>query len=61
MKIQEEKEEDGYKCMHMGNSLAGNDVVRVYQVGGDTKTIEPGWKLFRVDRMNGFKKIRWNF
>ena len=44
-----------------GKSLAGNDVVRVYQVGGDTKTMEPGWKLFRVDRMNGLKKIRWNF
>lgn len=40
-----------------GKSKAGNDVVRVYQVGGDTKTIQPGWKLFRVDRMNGLKKL----
>lgn len=40
-----------------GKSKAGNDVIRVYQVGGDTKTIQPGWKLFRVDRMNGLKKL----
>jgi hypothetical protein len=36
-----------------GSSLADNDVVRAYQVGGDTKTIQPGWKLFRVDRFLG--------
>ena len=28
-----------------GNSLAGNDVVRVYQVGGDTKTIAAGMEI----------------
>ena len=44
-----------------GVSLAGNDVVRVYQVGGSTKTIQPGWKLFRVDRMNGLRKLGGNF
>ena len=44
-----------------GNSLAGNDVVRVYQVGGDTKTIQPGWKLFRVDKMNQLKKLAGTF
>ena len=44
-----------------GNSLAGNDVVRVYQVGGDTKTIQQGWKLFRVDRMNQLKKLAGTF
>ena len=44
-----------------GNSLAGNNVVRVYQVGGSTKTIEPGWKLFRVDRMNGVRKLGGTF
>ena len=30
-----------------GSSLADNDIVRVYQVGGDTKTLQPGWKTFR--------------
>jgi hypothetical protein len=44
-----------------GKSKAGNDVIRAYQVGGDTKTIQPGWKLFRVDRMNGFKKLGGTF
>lgn len=40
-----------------GVSKAGNDVVRAYQVGGDTKTIQPGWKLFRVDRFLGDIKV----
>ncbi|MHA2010319.1 MAG: hypothetical protein ACW980_23630 [Promethearchaeota archaeon] len=44
-----------------GISKAGNDVVRVYQVGGDTKTIQPGWKLFRVDRMNNLRKLGGTF
>ena len=44
-----------------GVSKAGNDVVRVYQVGGDTKTIEPGWKLFRVDRMENLRKLGGTF
>jgi len=44
-----------------GVSKAGNDVVRVYQVGGDTKTIEPGWKLFRVDRMENLRTLGGTF
>ncbi len=40
-----------------GSSLADNDVVRAYQLRGDTKTIEPGWKLFRVDRFLGDIKV----
>ena len=44
-----------------GTSKAGNDVVRVYQVGGDTKTMQPGWKLFRVDRMDALKKLGGTF
>jgi len=44
-----------------GTSKAGNDVVRVYQVGGDTKTMQPGWKLFRVDRMNNLRKLGGTF
>jgi hypothetical protein len=44
-----------------GLSKAGNDVVRVYQVGGDTKTIQPGWKLFRVDRMDNLRKLGGTF
>jgi hypothetical protein len=44
-----------------GVSKAGNDVIRVYQIGGDTKTIQPGWKLFRVDRMLDFQKLGGKF
>jgi hypothetical protein len=44
-----------------GSSKAGNDVVRVYQIGGDTKTIQPGWKLFRVDRMLNLTKLSGRF
>jgi hypothetical protein len=44
-----------------GQSKAYNDVIRVYQVGGDTKTIQPGWKLFRVDRMMDFQKLGGTF
>ena len=44
-----------------GTSKAGNDVVRVYQVGGDTKTMQPGWKLFSVDRMDALKKLGGTF
>lgn len=44
-----------------GVSLAGNDIIRVYQVGGDTKTIQPGWKTFRVDRIEGFQTLGGTF
>ena len=44
-----------------GVSKAGNDVVRVYQVGGDTKTIQPGWKLFRTDRMENMRVLGGTF
>ena len=44
-----------------GVSKAGNDIVRIYQLGGDTKTIQPGWKTFRTDRMNGLRKLGGEF
>jgi hypothetical protein len=44
-----------------GTSLADNPVVRAYQVGGDTKTIQPGWKLFRVDRFLHFLTLGGTF
>lgn len=42
-----------------GSSLGDNDVVRAYQVGGDSKQLEevPGWRLFRVDRFLGDIKV----
>jgi len=44
-----------------GVSKAGNDMVRVYQIGGDTKTIQPGWKTFRIDRMNNLEMLGGKF
>ena len=44
-----------------GVSKAGNEVIRVYQVGGDTKTIQPGWKLFRTDRMQNMRTLGGTF
>ncbi len=44
-----------------GVSKANNDVIRAYQVGGDTKTIQPRWKMFRVDRIMNFKKLSGTF
>lgn len=44
-----------------GVSKAGNDIVRVYQIGGDTKTIQPGWKTFRIDRMNNLEMLGGRF
>lgn len=44
-----------------GSSLDNNDIIRVYQVGGDTKTEQPQWKTFRVDRINNFKVLGGTF
>jgi len=44
-----------------GSSLADNDIIRVYQIGGDTKTIQPGWKTFRSDRIEGFQILGGTF
>lgn len=44
-----------------GSSLDNNDIIRVYQVGGDTKTEQPQWKTFRVDRINDFKVLGGTF
>jgi len=44
-----------------GVSLKGNDIIRLYQIGGDTKTIQPGWKTFRTDRINNFQILGGTF
>lgn len=40
-----------------GDSLAGNPVVRAWQIRGATDTPDnmPGWRFFRVDRI-----VNWN-
>lgn len=42
----------------LGDSTAGNKVVRVYQLTGVTDTVIPNWKLFRVDAIRDIEFIR---
>ncbi len=44
-----------------GTSKAGNDIIRIYQVGGDTKTEQPQWKTLRVDRIDNFEVLGGTF
>lgn len=47
----------------LGNSVAGNKVIRAWQMGGPSKTTTGGaFKLFRVDRIRGWipSKVKWN-
>ncbi len=39
-----------------GISRAGNEVLRAYQVGGDSESGSPfGWKLYEVKQMSGLR------
>ena len=44
-----------------GMSTKGNDIIRAYQMFGDTKTIKPAWKLFRVDRIEQWETTSARF
>ncbi len=37
-----------------GESLAGNPIIRVYQLEGVTDTEQPGWKTFRSDKVSSW-------
>ena len=39
-----------------GVSLAGNDIIRVFQIEGVTDTEQPAWKTFRVDKISRWIK-----
>jgi len=39
----------------LGHSKSGNLVLRAFQPYGDTKTKTPGWKMFRLDRIEGWE------
>lgn len=41
-----------------GVTKKGNKVVRAYQTGGDTTTVKPGWKFFRLDRILSWYNMR---
>ena len=44
-----------------GISMAGNPVIRAYQLSGDSDTIVPEWKLFRVDRISQWSVLKIRF
>ena len=44
-----------------GISLAGNPVIRAYQLRGDSDTIVPEWKLFRVDKISQWSVLNRRF
>ena len=46
----------------LGDTLANNPAIRAYQIGGQSKSGERNWKLFRLDRIVKMEptKIRWN-
>jgi hypothetical protein len=44
-----------------GISMAGNPVIRAYQLSGDSDTIVPEWKLFRIDRISQWSVLKIRF
>lgn len=44
-----------------GTTIGGNQAIRAYQVFGDTKTIVPQWKIFRVDRIQRWEPTNFTF
>ena len=44
-----------------GLTKAGNPVIRAYQIFGDTKTIKPAWKFFRLDRISRWEPTKFRF
>lgn len=41
-----------------GTTKSDNIVVRAYQTEGDTTTVKPGWKFFRVDRILSWANMK---
>ena len=44
-----------------GLSMADNEVLRAFQIEGDTLRGEPGWKTFRLDRITSWHPRRQSF
>ncbi len=44
-----------------GQTTAGNDAIRAYQIGGGSKTESTGWKIFRLDKIKGWyvTQMKW--
>lgn len=45
----------------LGSTKGGNPVIRAFQLFGDTKTIIPEWKLFRLDRITRWEPTNMRF
>ena len=44
-----------------GLTKAGNPVIRAFQPFGDTTTVTPGWKFFRLDRISYWEETNRHF
>lgn len=44
-----------------GNKTGGNDAIRAYQIFGGSKTEKNGWKIFRLDRIEGWFPTKVKF
>jgi hypothetical protein len=44
-----------------GLTKSGNQAIRAYQIFGNTKTIIPQWKIFRVDRITRWEPLNFKF
>lgn len=56
----DEETEPGKRTIEVyafGLSKSGNLVIRAYQGFGKTMTVIPGWKMFRLDRINSWEPI----
>lgn len=56
----DEETESGKRTIEVyafGLSKSGNLVIRAYQGFGKTTTVIPGWKMFRLDRINRWEPI----
>ena len=44
-----------------GTKTGGNDAIRAYQIQGGTKTENATWKIFRLDRIEGWFPTKMKF
>jgi predicted DNA-binding transcriptional regulator YafY len=44
-----------------GLSKSNNPVIRAFQLAGDSKTLSPQWKMFRVDRIKRWEPTQREF
>ncbi len=60
----EDKKATGVRTVEvyaLGRSKAGHEIIRGYQVFGDTSSKIPVWKTFRVDRISNWQQTGWKF